>query len=126
MNSSKKKNVIITGGSGAIGSSLSNFLIKKNFKIFNFDKNLSKNKNVVNFKCDLNNRKQIKSKFFEFKKKYKIVFSLINCAGYTSTQNALNYDIKKWDKIISVNLTAPFILTKLVSNLMKSKKSAIT
>jgi len=122
MNSFEKKNVIITGGSGSIGLSLSNFLIKKNFKIFNFDKNPSKNKNVINFKCDLNNRKQIKSKFFEFKKKYKIVFSLINCAAYASAQNTLNYDIKKWDKIISINLTAPFILTKLASNLMKSKK----
>ena len=122
MNSFAKKNIIITGGSGVIGGSLSNFLIKKNFKIFNFDKNPSKNKNVVNFRCDLNNRKQIKSKFFEFKKKYKIVFGLINCAGYASAKNALNYDIRKWDKTISINLTAPFILTKLVSNLMKSKK----
>ena len=38
MNLSNKKKIIITGGCGFIGSSLIEFLLKKNFKILNLDK----------------------------------------------------------------------------------------
>ena len=117
-----KKNIIITGGTGSIGSSLIDFLIDKNYQIFNFDLKSCKNEKAINFRCDLSNPNNIKSNFLKFKKKYKTIFGLINCAGFTSPRNALLYNLKKWDHTIAVNLTAPFIFTKLVANMMKSKK----
>ena len=60
-----KKNILITGGSGFIGSNLANNLAKKNFKVFVIDdlsvgdrKNLNRDKNIKFFKKNIlfNNR----------------------------------------------------------------------
>ena len=64
------KKVIVTGGSGFIGSNLIRLLLKKKYFVINIDKlsysanpynlkKLNKNKNYVFFKVDLNNRKKI-------------------------------------------------------------------
>ena len=71
------KKIIVTGGSGFIGSNLVNYLVKKNYFVINIDKltyssntflnqNLSK-KNYKFFKIDINNKLKIKKVI----KKYK-------------------------------------------------------
>ena len=61
-----KKNILITGGSGFIGSNLANYLANEQFKVFVVDdlsvgskKNLSKNKNLKFFKKNINQIKLI-------------------------------------------------------------------
>ena len=56
-----KKNILITGGSGFIGSNLANYLAKKHFKVFVIDdlsvgdrKSLNKNRNIKFFKKNIN------------------------------------------------------------------------
>ena len=63
------KKIIVTGGSGFIGTNLVNFLIRKNFFVINIDKlTYSSNKLKVNFrnkrnykfyKLDINNKKRL-------------------------------------------------------------------
>ena len=65
------KKIIVTGGSGFIGSNLVNYLLKKNYFIINVDKltyssnNYNKyllsKKNYKFFKLDINNKKKIKN-----------------------------------------------------------------
>ena len=60
------KNIIVTGGSGFIGSNLVNFLIKKNFFVINIDKltyssnslahRNKQNRNYKFFKLDINDK----------------------------------------------------------------------
>ena len=62
------KKIIVTGGSGFIGSNLVNYLIKKNYYVVNIDKltyssntykkNLLPKKNYKFFKFDINNKKK--------------------------------------------------------------------
>ena len=63
------KKVIVTGGAGFIGSNLVKYLLKKKYFVINIDKlsysanpynikNLSKNKNYIFFKADLNSKKK--------------------------------------------------------------------
>ena len=72
------KNIIITGGLGFIGSNLSDFLLKKKYKVLNIDKasyasniyNIKKfrnNKNYKFIKNDLSNSKKILKIFHKFK-----------------------------------------------------------
>ena len=76
------KKIIVTGGSGFIGSNLVNFLIKKKFFVINIDKltyssnNLShkgKSKKLYVYKLDINNKEKLIS---IIKHKPKAIFNL--------------------------------------------------
>ena len=76
------KKIIVTGGSGFIGSNLVNFLIQKKFFVINIDRqsyssnnyNKISNKNYKLYKIDINNKK----KLISIIKKYhpKAIFNL--------------------------------------------------
>lgn len=80
------KKILITGGSGFIGSNLVNYLIKKNYKICNIDK-LSKvstpekfkvlknKKNYKFYKANLLNKDKVKKIFYQFKPDFIINFA---------------------------------------------------
>ena len=64
------KKVIVTGGSGFIGSNLVKYLISKKIFVINIDKlsyssnlkvhkQLKNNKNYIFFKADINNKKKL-------------------------------------------------------------------
>ena len=72
------KKIVVTGGSGFIGSNLIKYLLKKKYFVINIDKltysanpyntkNLNKNKNYIFFKVDKNNKKKIIEIFNKYK-----------------------------------------------------------
>ena len=73
-----KRNIIVTGGLGFIGSNLIELLLENNFRVINLDKisyssnfyntkNFKNNKNYRFHKCDLNNFKKLDSIINKFK-----------------------------------------------------------
>ena len=54
------KNIIVTGGSGFIGSNIVNLLERKNFNVTVLDKVKPKNRNIKFVKTDLSNLKILK------------------------------------------------------------------
>jgi len=114
------QNVLITGGSSGIGEATVELLISRGFNVINLD--LKKNNKSFCVKTDLSDLRQIKKNFSFIEKKFGKFHSLVNSAGVTFSKNTTNYSLSDWNKTIAVNLTAPFLLTQLVSkNMIKHK-----
>ena len=89
------KKIIITGGSGFIGTNCAYFFLKKKFKILIYDNlkrksskinldNLLKNKNITFVKGDISNFYQTKKNFLKFKPDI-----IINCAGQVAVTTSI-------------------------------------
>ena len=141
------KKIIVTGGSGFIGSNLVNYLVKKNYFVINIDKltyssntypkhNLSK-KNFKFFKIDINK----KSKLKKIIKKYKpeCIFNLAaethvdrsidspfqfihsNILGVYNLLEAIRENNKKNKKIKLVHISTDEVYGDIISNRSNEK-----
>ena len=134
MNDLKKNNIIVTGATGGIGNSIieklydtgANILatgtknekleeLKKKFeniKVLKFD--ISKIDNLENFIEDAT--KQLGGK----------LDCLINNAGITQDNLAIRMSIDQWKKVIDINLTSTFLISKFaIKKMLKNKKGKI-
>jgi 3-hydroxybutyrate dehydrogenase len=127
-----KKTILVTGSTGVIGLSISQFFYKKGFNVIingkckpsqlRDVKKIFNNKRALFFNCDLtkttNVRKIVKSSISKFKK----IDVLVNCAGIQFVESIEKYPEKVWRKMIDINLTTPFLFIKEVLPLMKKNK----
>ena len=134
MNDLKENNIIVTGATGGIGNSIvkklydagANILatgtksekleeLKKKFegiKILKFD--ISQTDNLENFIEDAT--KQIGGK----------LDCLVNNAGITQDNLAIRMSIQEWKKVIDINLTSTFLISKFaIKKMLKNKKGKI-
>lgn len=127
LNSLENKRVLITGGSGAIGQALARGFIAAGAKVILWghrDIEDSIKNEVVNYRIvELENRNEIESGFLAEIEKFQSIHILVNCAGYTLGEDSEDYSFDSWNKTISINLTAPFLLSQLFAkNLIKQKE----
>ena len=99
-----KKYIIVTGGSGDIGSEIVKFLIKKDYKVINLDnkKNSIINKDIININCDLDNIKKIFLSFKKIKEITNNIHGLVNCAGITRPGETLKYNFNPFSSEINL------------------------
>ena len=119
------KKVIVTGGSGFIGSNLSKFLIKKKFFVINIDKNkylnksneiLYNKKNYIFFKTDINNRKKINSILDKYKPN-----AIFNLAAETHVDRSIDNP----SSFMKSNVMGVFNLLESIRGYKKKNKSDI-
>ena len=127
-------NIILTGATGVIGGAILNILDKSKANIIatgtNTDKlNLieAKYKNVTSKKFDISDHKSIETfvtecnKFFEDK-----INILINNAGITLDNLSIRMKDDEWNRVININLTSSFLLSKnVIKKMLKNKNGKI-
>ena len=143
----KNKIIIITGGSGFLGSEFSSTLSDVGAIPIILDKNktslellkkkfFKKRQRGSFFLVDLNNETKVNVVINSIIKKYRKIDCLINAAGLTGEdmlktdsnffEKFENYDFKLWQKSLNGNLSSTFILTKSVAkHMLKRKKGSI-
>ena len=130
----KNKNVLITGADGSIGSEITLKFLTAGANCICIDKNFKKLKKIKSKKnfsnritlleIDLENKNLTRNFLRKIQKNLKIDI-LINNAGFTSSRDFLDYKLKDWEKTLRINLTAPFLLTQMISKSFMNSGSCI-
>ena len=134
MNDLKNKNIIVTGATGGIGFSIIE-------KLNNNDANILATGTKIEKLEDLKNKfENIKILKFDISKSDKIddfienatnelggsLDCLINNAGVTQDNLAIRMSFEEWKKVIDINLSSVFLLSKFaIKKMLKNKSGKI-
>lgn len=129
------KTCLITGGTNGIGKSTALALARMGATVVIVGRSASKtakvvkeiradsyNPNVVSLLADLSSQQEVRRLANEFKYKYKYLHVLINNAGAAFMQRQLSVD--GIEMTFALNYLAPFLLTNLLLDTMKSSAPA--
>ena len=134
MNNLKNKNVIITGASGGIGNSIVKKLYESGATILasgtrqeKLDELKSKFDNIKILKFDISQTNKIEEFIDNASKELGgNLHCLVNNAGITQDNLAIRMSIDEWKKVIDINLTSTFLLSKYaIKKMLKSKSGKI-
>ena len=134
MNELTNKNVLVTGASGGIGNSIVKTLsesganiLASGTKIEKLEK-LKKNfQNVKILKFDISQREKIED-FIENSTKELggTLDCVVNNAGITRDNLAIRMSFEEWQKVIDINLTSTFLISKCsIKKMLKNKSGKI-
>ncbi len=130
----KDKNIIVTGASGGIGNSIIEKLNKSGAnvlatgtKIEKLNKLKDKFKNIKIIKFDISHKDKIEE--FIDNSTNELGGSLdciVNNAGVTQDNLAIRMSLEEWQKVIEINLTSTFLMSKYsIKKMLKNKSGKI-
>ncbi len=134
MNNLKNKNIIVTGASGGIGNSIVKKLYENEANLLATGTRIEK---LEELKSNFNNLKILK---FDISNNEKIeefienattelggnLDCLVNNAGVTKDNLAIRMSLDEWKKVIDLNLTSTFLLSKFaIKKMIKNKSGKI-
>jgi len=118
----RKKTILVTGSTGAIGLSISEYFYQKGYNV------------IINGKCKPSQLRSVKKKFKSSRalffniylakssnvkrvinatvKRFKTIDVLVNCAGIQYVESIDKYPEKVWRRMMDINLTAPYLFIK--------------
>ena len=134
MKNLKNKNIIVTGASGGIGNSIVKKLYENEAnllatgtRIERLEELKSKFNNLKILKFDISNNDKIEE-FIEnaTKELGGNLDCLVNNAGITKDNLAIRMNLDEWKKVIDLNLTSTFLLSKFaIKKMLKNKSGKI-
>tara|TARA_B110000008_G_scaffold266240_1_gene292224 strand:- start:30 stop:767 length:738 start_codon:yes stop_codon:yes gene_type:complete len=134
MNDLKDKNIIVTGASGGIGNSIVEKLseaganiLASGTKIEKLEELKNKFEKIKILKFDISQKDKIEE-FIEnaTKELGGNLDCIINNAGITRDNLAIRMSLEDWQKVIDINLTSTFLLSKFaIKKMLKNKSGKI-
>ena len=130
MNNLKEKNIIVTGASGGIGNSIVKKLneyganiLASGTRIEKLEELKSQFKNIKILKFDISQSDKIED-FIEnaTNELGGNLDCIVNNAGITQDNLAIRMSLDEWKKVIDINLTSTFLLSKFaIKKMLKNK-----
>jgi len=129
----KKKNIIVTGASGGIGNSiiekLSEYdanILASGTKIEKLEELKNKFNNIKILKFDISQSDKIEGFIENASAELGGLDCIINNAGVTQDNLAIRMTIEEWKKVIDINLTSTFLMSKFaIKKMLKNKRGKI-
>ncbi len=116
---------IVTGASSGMGKSCSDLLLENDAVVIGIDRNDStiEHDRYSHCKADVLDEEQIQKCISEVDSKYGHIEGLVNAAGIFGNNKPF-YELtsEEWNKVISVNTTGTFIVSKAASPIMIREK----
>jgi 3-oxoacyl-[acyl-carrier protein] reductase len=134
MNNLKNKNIIVTGASGGIGNSIVKQLYEFGANILATGTRIEK---LEELKKDFEKIKILKFDISQSEKIEEFIENatnelegrldcIINNAGITKDNLAIRMNIDEWKKVIDINLTSTFLMSKFaIKKMLKNKSGKI-
>jgi NAD(P)-dependent dehydrogenase (short-subunit alcohol dehydrogenase family) len=127
----KNRVVVVTGAAGGIGSLIAARFIANGDTVIATDtsdeelsalsRRLHKPANLYTASADVSDQASC-SRLAEFAtEKARRVDVLVNCAGFFPTQEFDEMTLDQWNRVIGINLTGVFLMTKAMLPLMKGR-----
>jgi NAD(P)-dependent dehydrogenase (short-subunit alcohol dehydrogenase family) len=132
MNDLNQKIALITGGGRGLGAAICDSLSESGaiaiaadiqFNLENKTPSLTpeSERQIIPFHLDITDEQQIETAIQKIIAQYGRIDILVNNAGTDKTLSIEELDIADWDRVLNVNLRAPFILTKSVFAQMRQQ-----
>ena len=134
MNNLKDKNIIVTGASGGIGNAIVKRLndcganiLASGTNVEKLDKLKSEFKNIKTLNFNISQNEKIEEFIDEATKEIGgNLDCIINNAGITQDNLAIRMSLDEWKKVIDINLTSTFLLSKFaIKKMLKNKSGKI-
>jgi 3-oxoacyl-[acyl-carrier protein] reductase len=123
----KDKIAIVTGGASGLGKSIVEMFLSNKAKVVVLDINqealntLEDSENILKIACDITKEDDIANAIKQVMGKFFKIDVLVNNAGILYSEPLINlmskekrHSISTWQKVIDINLTAPFVLSSYV------------
>jgi short-subunit dehydrogenase len=131
----KDRTIVITGATGGMGKEIvgvldaegANLILvaRSEDELQTLHKSL-KNEKSSFYSCDLTNQKAVEELGKTLSEKFSVIDVLINAAGIGTYKPIEDLTLDDWNNSININLTSPFILTKvIVENLKRSEEAVV-
>ena len=129
----KNKNIVVTGASGGIGNSivqkLSEYganILASGTRMEKLEELKKKFNNIKILKFDISQSENIEEFIENSSRELGGLDCLINNAGITQDNLAIRMSIEEWKKVIDINLTSTFLISKFaIKKMLKNKRGKI-
>ena len=134
MNNIKNKNIIVTGASGGIGNSIIQKLheyganiLASGTRVEKLDEIKKKFKNIKTLKFDISQSEKIEEFIEDASNELGgNLDCIVNNAGITQDNLGIRMSLEEWKKVIDINLTSTFLMSKFaIKKMLRNKKGKI-